>query len=50
MPLIIAMAGAAFGWMRHATGSTKAAALMHAAYNSLFLIALLTERRILPHL
>ncbi len=48
--LIIAMAGAAFGWMRHATGSTKAAAIMHAAYNSLFFIALMTEKRILPHL
>jgi uncharacterized protein len=47
--LIIAMAGAAFGWMRHATGSTKAAAIMHAAYNSLFFIALMTEKRILPH-
>jgi len=47
--LIIAMAGAAFGWMRHATGSTKAAAIMHAAYNSLFFIALMTEKRIIPH-
>ena len=48
--LIIAMAGAAFGWMRQATGSTKAAAIMHAASNSLFFIALMTEKRILPHL
>jgi len=48
--LIIAMAGAAFGWMRQATGSTKAAVIMHAAYNSLFFIALMTEKRILPHL
>ena len=48
--LIIAMAGAAFGCMRHATGSTKAAAIMHAAYNSLFFIALMTEKRILPQL
>ena len=48
--LIIAMAGAAFGWMRQATGSTKAAAIMHAAYNSLFFIALMTEKRILPQL
>ena len=47
---ILAMAGAAFGWMRHATGSTKAAAIMHAAYNSLFFIALMTEKRMLPHL
>jgi membrane protease YdiL (CAAX protease family) len=48
--LIIAMAGVAFGWMRQATGSTKAAAIMHAAYNSLFFIALMTEKRILPRL
>jgi hypothetical protein len=36
--------------MRQATGSTKAAAIMHAAYNSLFFIALLTEKRMLPRL
>jgi len=48
--LIISMAGVAFGCMRHATGSTKASALMHAAYNSLIFIALMTEKRILPHL
>jgi len=47
---IISMAGAAFGWMRHFTGSTKAAVLMHAAYNALFFIALMTEKGILPHL
>jgi membrane protease YdiL (CAAX protease family) len=48
--LIIALAGAAFGCMRHATGSTKAAAIMHAAYNLLFFIALMTEKRILPQI
>jgi membrane protease YdiL (CAAX protease family) len=47
--LIISIAGVAFGWMRHVTGSTKAAALMHAGYNSLFFIALMTEKGILPH-
>jgi len=47
---ILALAGAAFGCMRQVTGSTKAAAIMHAAYNSLFFIALMTEKRILPHL
>jgi membrane protease YdiL (CAAX protease family) len=47
--VVISMAGAAFGWMRHVTGSTKAAVLMHAAYNSLFFIALLTEKGMLPH-
>jgi len=46
--LIIAVAGAAFGWMRQATGSTKAAVVMHAAYNLLFFIALMTEKRMLP--
>jgi len=48
--LIIGGAGAAFGWMRHSTGSTKAAVIMHAAYNSLFFIALMAEKRILPRL
>jgi uncharacterized protein len=38
--VLITGAGAAFGWMRHATGSTKASALMHAAYNALFFAAL----------
>ncbi len=38
--VLITGAGAAFGWMRHATGSTKASTLMHAAYNALFFAAL----------
>jgi membrane protease YdiL (CAAX protease family) len=38
--LLITAAGAAFGWMRHATGSTKASTLMHSAYNALFFAAL----------
>ena len=42
--VIVAAAGAAFGWMRHATGSTKAAALMHASYNGLFFVAALAQR------
>jgi membrane protease YdiL (CAAX protease family) len=41
--VLITAAGAAFGWMRQATGSTKAAALMHAAYNALFFAALFTQ-------
>ncbi len=36
---LICLAGAAFGVMRQITGSTKAAALMHASYNSLFFLA-----------
>jgi membrane protease YdiL (CAAX protease family) len=43
--VLISGAGAAFGWIRHATGSTKAAALMHAAYNLLFFAALLGGAR-----
>jgi uncharacterized protein len=38
--LLIALAGAAFGWMRHRTGSTKASTLMHAAYNGTFFLFL----------
>jgi membrane protease YdiL (CAAX protease family) len=38
--ILISAAGAAFGWMRQATGSTKASSLMHAAYNALFFAAL----------
>lgn len=34
--LVISLAGAAFGTMRHITGSTKAAVLMHATYNAFF--------------
>ncbi len=34
--VLISLAGSAFGWMRHASGSTKAATLMHASYNALF--------------
>jgi hypothetical protein len=36
---LLTMAGAAFGVMRHLTGSTKASALMHASYNALFFVA-----------
>jgi membrane protease YdiL (CAAX protease family) len=43
--LLICGAGAAFGWMRHATQSTKASTLMHAAYNALFFVALLGTQK-----
>jgi membrane protease YdiL (CAAX protease family) len=46
--LLITLSGVAFGWMRQATGSTKAAAGMHAAYNS-FQFALLLMAKGLPH-
>ncbi len=41
--LLIAAAGAAFGWMRQTTGSTKAAAIMHAAYNGVFFLLLAAQ-------
>jgi membrane protease YdiL (CAAX protease family) len=44
--VVIIMAGSAFGWMRHATGSTRASTLMHAAYNGLFFFALFSAKGI----
>jgi uncharacterized protein len=46
---MICLAGAAFGAMRQITGSTKAAALMHASYNALFFIAAFSVGKDLPH-
>ena len=46
--LLITLAGAAFGWMRHRTGSTKAAVIMHAAYNGVFFV-LLAVQQAAPH-
>jgi membrane protease YdiL (CAAX protease family) len=43
--VLVSAAGAAFGWMRHATGSTKASSLMHSAYNAIFFVALWSARR-----
>jgi membrane protease YdiL (CAAX protease family) len=42
--LVISLAGASFGAMRQATGSTRAAALMHAAYNAFFFVALFARK------
>lgn len=42
--LLISAAGASFGWMRHRTGSTKAAAVMHAAYNCVFFLLLAAQQ------
>ena len=47
--VLISLAGAAFGAMRHVTRSTKAATLMHGSYNALFFVALLVQRGQLPH-
>jgi len=46
--VVIALAGAAFGWIRHVTGSTKAATVMHASYNALFFFVLLSQGKDLP--
>ncbi|HKE24847.1 MAG TPA: type II CAAX endopeptidase family protein [Bryobacteraceae bacterium] len=42
--LVISLAGAAFGTMKEATGSTKASALMHAAYNAFFFVVLFARK------
>jgi uncharacterized protein len=47
--LLISLAGAAFGWMRYRTGSTKASALMHASYNALEFIAYIANQKDLHH-
>ncbi|MFB3827488.1 MAG: lysostaphin resistance A-like protein [Bryobacteraceae bacterium] len=41
--LLITAAGASFGWMRHVTGSTRASAIMHMAYNCAFFLALVAQ-------
>lgn len=45
----IGLAGATFGWMRQATGSTRAAAIMHASFNALSFVSVFTQGRNLPH-
>jgi len=47
--VVITLAGAAFGWVRHRTGSTKASTVMHAAYNALFFSVLLSQGKGTPH-
>jgi hypothetical protein len=46
--LLIATAGCSFGWMRYRTGSTAAAAVVHAAYNSTFFAAMLISGKDFP--
>jgi hypothetical protein len=43
--LLIATAGTVFGWLRYRTGSTAAAALMHATYNLTQFAAFLAQNR-----
>jgi membrane protease YdiL (CAAX protease family) len=47
--ILICLAGVAFGWMRQLTGSTRASVIMHGSYNALFFIALIAQRRGMPH-
>lgn len=47
--LLIATAGAGFGWMREASGSTRAAAIMHGAYNFIFFAAMFAQKGMIPH-
>ena len=42
--LLISLSGVAFGWMRQATKSTKAAAIMHSAYNAFQFVLLLMAK------
>ena len=41
--VVMALAGAAFGWLRYRTGSTAAAALLHSSYNGTMLYAYLVQ-------
>jgi membrane protease YdiL (CAAX protease family) len=45
--VLITLAGAGFGAMRHWTGSTRASAIMHAGYNSALFLLFFTQRG--PH-
>lgn len=47
--VLISLAGGAFGWVRHRTGSTKASTLMHASYNALEFIAYFAQQGELRH-
>lgn len=46
--VLILAAGAAFGWVRHRTGSTAASAVAHAFYNLTFLLFYVVQERNLP--
>lgn len=47
---VISLAGVGFGVMRQRTGSTRAAAAMHASYNAFLFLVLYSSRKDLPHL
>jgi len=42
--LLISISGVVFGWVRHSTGSTKAAAGMHACFNGFQFVMLLMAK------
>jgi membrane protease YdiL (CAAX protease family) len=44
--LLISISGVAFGWIRHVTGSTKAAAGMHSAYNAFQFVLLIMAKNL----
>jgi hypothetical protein len=46
--MFIAIAGAAFGWKRYKSGSTAAAAIMHASYNITFFAAYVLNGKDVP--
>jgi uncharacterized protein len=46
--LLITIAGIGFGWMRQASGSTRAATIMHAAYNFIFFAAMFSQKGSIP--
>lgn len=46
--LMIALAGASFGWMRHASRSTAASIVAHSAYNSLLFVGYLAAGKDAP--
>jgi hypothetical protein len=41
--IVMLMAGSAFGWMRHRTGSTAASTYMHAGFNFVVFLGMLAE-------
>ena len=44
--LLISLSGVAFGWVRQVTGSTKAAAGMHSAYNAFQFVLLIMAKNL----
>ncbi|MEO8368349.1 MAG: type II CAAX endopeptidase family protein [Candidatus Solibacter sp.] len=47
--LLISLSGVAFGWIRQATGSTKAAAGLHASFNGFQFVALIAAKGLGPY-